>query len=463
MRRQGAGRGPAVHGTTMPRSSRPCAAPRPSLQRRAAPPAPPAPQLQDPHTAQRVHAIYKPRVYGDAGGWHRTPMEWVAYRLNLLLGLDLVPPVAYRWAGGPRVGAPGGGTGWDWVGPGWGTPGALLAGSSMPRCRGSGEGHAGCARRAAGRGTGSRQPCWGGEGADVCWLGSRRLPRRTAPLTLNLGGEEEELVFQEGAMMLWVEVGAGPRLAPPAAACPTRSLAWQRAASPSSPLPPGRPSRRADRCTCPHTHIPPPPHTHTTHASCPSRCSTARSCGSTRSASGAWTPRCCCPTRACWTCCCTTRTATTDTSCWGRTGRRGGSGAGTGRACRGRCSSTMPLPSGGPGPGLGLAGQSRGRARPGSCSRLVRARLRALRSPPAAAERRAAAGRRRGPAGAERRCCRVPARLQEGGCGEHGARERLLHRRRALRLRLHLPPPPLPRLPHCLRGGEGRGAPPPCS
>lgn len=56
-------------------------------------------QLQDPNTAVRVRAIYKPRVYGDAGGWHRTPMEWVAYRLNLLLGLDYVPPVAYRWGG----------------------------------------------------------------------------------------------------------------------------------------------------------------------------------------------------------------------------------------------------------------------------------------------------------------------------------------------------------------------------
>lgn len=56
----------------------------------------PASQLQDPLTAARVRAIYKPRVYGDAGGWHRTPMEWVAYRLNLLLGLDYVPPVAYR-------------------------------------------------------------------------------------------------------------------------------------------------------------------------------------------------------------------------------------------------------------------------------------------------------------------------------------------------------------------------------
>ncbi|PSC70153.1 phosphatidylinositol kinase [Micractinium conductrix] len=79
--------------------------------------------LQDPATARRVRAIYKPRVYGDADGWHRTPMEFVAYRLNLLLGLDLVPPTAYR----------------------------------------------------------------------------------SAPLTLSLGGEEDELCFQEGAMMLWVE------------------------------------------------------------------------------------------------------------------------------------------------------------------------------------------------------------------------------------------------------------------
>lgn len=31
---------------------------------------------------------------------------------------------------------------------------------------------------------------------------------RTAPLTLCLSDEDEELVFQEGAMMLWVEVSA---------------------------------------------------------------------------------------------------------------------------------------------------------------------------------------------------------------------------------------------------------------
>ena len=56
-------------------------------------------QLQNEVTGKRVRAIFKPRVEGDAEGWHRTPMEWVAYRLNLLLGLDYVPPVAYRTGG----------------------------------------------------------------------------------------------------------------------------------------------------------------------------------------------------------------------------------------------------------------------------------------------------------------------------------------------------------------------------
>jgi hypothetical protein len=53
-------------------------------------------QLQDKVTGRRLRAIFKPRMLGDAGGWHRAPMEWVAYRLNLMLGMDLVPPVAYR-------------------------------------------------------------------------------------------------------------------------------------------------------------------------------------------------------------------------------------------------------------------------------------------------------------------------------------------------------------------------------
>ncbi len=32
---------------------------------------------------------------GDSGGWHRVPIEWVAYQLNLMMGMDYVPPVAF--------------------------------------------------------------------------------------------------------------------------------------------------------------------------------------------------------------------------------------------------------------------------------------------------------------------------------------------------------------------------------
>ena len=57
--------------------------------------------LQDHHhhPGRRLKAIFKPRVQGEADGWHRAPMEMVAYRLNLLLGLDHIPPVAYRSGG----------------------------------------------------------------------------------------------------------------------------------------------------------------------------------------------------------------------------------------------------------------------------------------------------------------------------------------------------------------------------
>lgn len=58
------------------------------------------PQLADPHMGRRVRAVFKPRVEGDAEGWHRAPIEWVAYELNLMLGMDYVPPVAYRQASG---------------------------------------------------------------------------------------------------------------------------------------------------------------------------------------------------------------------------------------------------------------------------------------------------------------------------------------------------------------------------
>ena len=51
------------------------------------------------HAGARTRAIFKPRIEGDGDGWHRATMEWVAYELNLMLGMDLVPPVAYRRGG----------------------------------------------------------------------------------------------------------------------------------------------------------------------------------------------------------------------------------------------------------------------------------------------------------------------------------------------------------------------------
>eukprot|EP00850_Spirogloea_muscicola_P000196 SM000001S04598 [mRNA] locus=s1:1109448:1113171:- [translate_table: standard] len=56
-------------------------------------------QLQEPLTNAEIGAVFKPKVEGDAEGWHRAPMEWVAYELNLLLGMDYIPPVAYRRGG----------------------------------------------------------------------------------------------------------------------------------------------------------------------------------------------------------------------------------------------------------------------------------------------------------------------------------------------------------------------------
>mmetsp|Transcript_16712 Transcript_16712/g.42855 ORF Transcript_16712/g.42855 Transcript_16712/m.42855 type:complete len:557 (-) Transcript_16712:206-1876(-) len=56
-------------------------------------------ELKDPDSEQIIKAIFKPRVAGDAQGWHRAPIEAVAYKLNLLLGMDHVPPVAYRTGG----------------------------------------------------------------------------------------------------------------------------------------------------------------------------------------------------------------------------------------------------------------------------------------------------------------------------------------------------------------------------
>jgi len=56
-------------------------------------------KLRHPETAIEIDAIFKPRVEGDGEGWHRANIEWVAYELNRMLGMDYVPPVAYRTGG----------------------------------------------------------------------------------------------------------------------------------------------------------------------------------------------------------------------------------------------------------------------------------------------------------------------------------------------------------------------------
>ena len=59
-------------------------------------------RLYNPQTRRFRDAIFKPRTPGDGMGWNRVPMEYVAYEVNLLLGLDYIPPAAYRY--GLRIG-----------------------------------------------------------------------------------------------------------------------------------------------------------------------------------------------------------------------------------------------------------------------------------------------------------------------------------------------------------------------
>lgn len=47
-------------------------------------------------TGRTREALFKPRLYGDNEGWGRSPIEYVAYALNRMIKMDLVPPVAYR-------------------------------------------------------------------------------------------------------------------------------------------------------------------------------------------------------------------------------------------------------------------------------------------------------------------------------------------------------------------------------
>ncbi|OFZ17125.1 MAG: hypothetical protein A2X86_01345 [Bdellovibrionales bacterium GWA2_49_15] len=53
-------------------------------------------KIFNPRTGQGRDALFKPRPFGDGFGWNRVPMEWVAYKINLLLGMDYIPPVSYR-------------------------------------------------------------------------------------------------------------------------------------------------------------------------------------------------------------------------------------------------------------------------------------------------------------------------------------------------------------------------------
>jgi len=51
---------------------------------------------QNTDRAHSCQAIFKPRVDGNGDGWHRANVEWVAYELGLMLGMDYIPPVVLR-------------------------------------------------------------------------------------------------------------------------------------------------------------------------------------------------------------------------------------------------------------------------------------------------------------------------------------------------------------------------------
>lgn len=53
-------------------------------------------EIKNENSGKTLRALFKPRFYGDGGGWNRPPMEYVSYRIGLLLGLDYIPPVSYR-------------------------------------------------------------------------------------------------------------------------------------------------------------------------------------------------------------------------------------------------------------------------------------------------------------------------------------------------------------------------------
>jgi hypothetical protein len=53
-------------------------------------------ELREAASGHLSRALFKPRAQGDFDGWHRVPIERVAYSLSRLLGMDVVPPCVYR-------------------------------------------------------------------------------------------------------------------------------------------------------------------------------------------------------------------------------------------------------------------------------------------------------------------------------------------------------------------------------
>jgi hypothetical protein len=54
-------------------------------------------ELEDEDSGKRIKAMFKPKSEeGEESGWHRVEVEGVAYQLNLLLGMDYIPPSAVR-------------------------------------------------------------------------------------------------------------------------------------------------------------------------------------------------------------------------------------------------------------------------------------------------------------------------------------------------------------------------------
>ncbi len=52
--------------------------------------------VKNPITGRYRKALFKPRTPGDGHGWNNVTLEYVAYEIAYKLGIDFVPPAAYR-------------------------------------------------------------------------------------------------------------------------------------------------------------------------------------------------------------------------------------------------------------------------------------------------------------------------------------------------------------------------------